>query len=195
MGLIGAAGYMSISDQPIEPLPQETANYEQFTYSTFPEEDMNIADGVEMARLPDEVEKVRTLEKEWEWTRNCGIETEIFECPSSATSQDCVKTVYTMKDTTTNTVYKSFDKDKLLATVENTTRDFEEETETVLLEPGMSTCIQYWVYDRKMCSLDPHVDYLKKISAPMTKYYETNGGSCFDEAPLCNYKYRSTWEC
>ena len=46
-----------------------------------------------------------------------------------------------MKDTKTRMVYKSFDKGKLLDTIEDNTRDFEEETTTVFLEPGTSTCI------------------------------------------------------
>ena len=91
--------------------------------------------------------------KKKEWTANCGIEKDLFACPTS--SSNCVKTTHKLLDEDGNVVYQSFDEDS--STYEELTqgmKNLSSTTEIITLLPGQSMCIYYWVGDRT-CSVFP----------------------------------------
>jgi len=47
----------------------------------------------------------------------------------------------------------------------------------------------------RACSVFPTLDYDKAVSTAFTNEFDTDGGSCWDNNPNCNSKYRYTFEC
>lgn len=127
-----------------------------------------------------------------EYTANCGVERELWTCPTTPEKTECVKQIKSWRDQDGIEVYQTFDTSGEL--INTSDKVYTEQIETKYLPSGKSMCIFFWVGDRT-CSRYPSLDYDKSFSAAQTHEFDTANGSCWDTYPNCNDKYRKTFEC